>query len=193
MPVMSLVPVKSILLLVVALFLSASLSAANDGNELRGSRSQERVQFVLIQESSAAEIDEDAASAGDENSSHIVDTSHQQDQSMAAWLEQTIRPVTQWITRLRRLPVDEKSSLHIKSNEQSRAGQWSGGMNQAVAVVQQYYDGVVLSVRRLKAEEETYRIKLLRRSGELQAVDYNKTRDQFISANRGGQDADSVD
>lgn len=167
MPVIKLfVPRKSILLFAVALFLSAS---------------------------STAEVEQNAARAGDENSPYLVDASHQQGQSMATWLEQAMKPVTQWISRLRRLPADEKNALAMQPNAQTKAGPWSTGMNEAVAVVQRYYDGVILNVHRLKAEEETYRVKLLQQSGELHAVDYNKTRDQLISANRGEPDADSVD
>ncbi|HEX4975153.1 MAG TPA: hypothetical protein VFV48_04635, partial [Pseudomonadales bacterium] len=184
---------KSILLLVAGLVLSTVSNAGND-NQGQGITSQEPL--VLVQNLSAVAINDDSPGNSIENSpqaQQIIAPERPHEKSLAGWLEQTMSPIAQWIKRWRRLPDAAGSSSVNAGYSQVKTGQWSTGMSEAVSLAQRYYDGVVLSVKRLKAEEETYRIKLLRQSGELQAVDYNKARGQFISVNRGESDADSVD
>lgn len=184
---------KSILLLSVGLVLS---TVSNAGNDNQGQDITSQESLVFVQNLSAVAVNDDSTSNSIENSpqaQQIIAPGHPHEKSFAGWLEKTMSPVSQWIKHWRRLPDAAGSSSVNAGYSQVKTGQWSTGMSEAVSLAQRYYDGVVLSVKRLKAEEETYRIKLLRQSGELQAVDYNKARGQFISVNRGESDADSVD
>lgn len=118
---------------------------------------------------------------------------NQQDKSVVGWLEKTINPVYQWISQLRSLSVEERKHNPMVINSHAKVEQFSAGMNKAISAAMRRYDGVVLGVQRLTEEKSIYRIKLLRRSGELHALDYNEERDQFISGDDGSWYANSVD
>jgi len=118
---------------------------------------------------------------------------NQQDKSVVGWLEKTINPVYQWISQLRSLSVEERKHNPMVINSHAKVEQFSAGMNKAISAAMRRYDGVVLGVKRLTEEKSIYRIKLLRRSGELHALDYNEERDQFISGDDGSWYANSVD
>lgn len=118
---------------------------------------------------------------------------NQQDKSVVGWLEKTINPVYQWISQLRSLSVEEREHNPMVINSHAKVEQFSAGMNKAISAAMRRYDGVVLGVKRLTEEKSIYRIKLLRRSGELHALDYNEERDQFISGDDGSWYANSVD
>jgi hypothetical protein len=120
-------------------------------------------------------------------------TLNQQDKSVVAWLEKTINPVYQWISQLRSLSVEQRKHNPMLINSRAKVEQFSAGMNKAISAAMRRYDGVVLSVKRLTEEESIYRIKLLRRSGELHALDYNEELDQFISGDDGRWYANSAD
>lgn len=118
---------------------------------------------------------------------------NQQDKSVVGWLEKTINPVYQWISQLRSLSVEERKHNPMVINSHAKVEQFSAGMNKAISAAMRRYDGVVLGVQRLTEEKSIYRIKLLRRSGELHALDYNEERDQFISGDDGSWYANSAD
>lgn len=198
---------REILILVLSLILAA-LVRASDLPELEQTVNRVNSEAVLPVPITQDNLNASAISAKQTpDSAHgeflLVASEHaelqtnytlkQQDKSVVAWLEKAISPVYQWINQLRSLPVEEKKHPSVFINGRAKVEQFSVGMNKAISAAMRRYDGVVLSVNRLTEEEAIYRIKLLRRSGELYALDYNEERDQFISGDDGSWYANSVD
>ena len=119
---------------------------------------------------------------------------------VAEWLEVTLNPVYQWLRGLRR---SNSEKLSLESDVTGKEGGLpsasqladisSKKLNQAIAAATDQYQGVLLSVKRLTIEQATYRIKILRQSGELRTLDYSEEQDQFISEGDENWYANTVD
>lgn len=116
---------------------------------------------------------------------------------LAEWLEQALNPIYQFVRKLRQPYVEDQAQ---EEDENGTANSLtainetpSERLNKAVEAATKRYEGVLLSVKKLAMDQATYRIKILRDSGELRTLDYSEEEDAFVSEGEVSWYANTVD
>ena len=104
-----------------------------------------------------------------------------------AWIDKILAPAYQWVRNMRGLSAS-------KAQQKINNSTWleKDKLNRVISYVLNQYQGTVLSIKPLKLEPRTFRIKMLADSGEVKILNYSEERGKFIQMDKEERHANTV-